>query len=144
MTLSRTTRDHEEIRKWAEARGAVPAEVKGTERGGEAGIIRFEFPKAPNHNDSKLEEISWEEFFEKFDSNNLEMVFQEKTADGQQSNFNKLVHPTDEEHSSRSGKSHTSSHADSSSHSKSSSHSTSESGESSRSKSESGKKHKAA
>src|SRR4051795_8930047 len=109
MALSKTTRDHDEIRRWAEARGAVPAEVKGTQRDGEAGIIRFEFPKAPNRNDSKLEEISWEEFFEKFDENNLEMVFQEKTADGQKSNFNKLVHPTDEEHSSRGSKSHSSS-----------------------------------
>lgn len=106
MTLSRTTRDHEEIRRWAEARGAVPAEVKGTERDGEAGIIRFEFPNAPNRNDSKLEEISWEDFFEKFDQNNLEMVFQEKTADGQQSNFNKLVHPTGDEHSYRAAKTH--------------------------------------
>lgn len=130
MTLSKTTRDHDEIRRWAEARGAVPAEVKGTERGGEAGIIRFEFPKAPNHNDSKLEEISWEEFFEKFDNNNLEMVYQEKTADGQKSNFNKLVHPTEEEHSSRSGKSHSSS--------------SSKSRSSSGSKRESGKKRKAA
>ncbi len=106
MTLSRTTRDHDEIRRWAEARGAVPAEVKGTERDGEDGIIRFEFPKAPNHNDSKLEEISWEEFFEKFAQNNLEMVHQEKTADGQRSNFNKLVHPSEEEHSSRASKTH--------------------------------------
>lgn len=96
--------------------------MKGTERGGEAGIIRFEFPKAPNHNDSKLEEISWEDFFEKFDQNNLELVYQEKTSEGQKSNFNKLVHPSDEEHSSRSSKSHGSSST----------------------KSESGKKHKAA
>jgi hypothetical protein len=122
MTLSRTTRDHDEIRRWAEARGAVPAEVKGTERGGEAGIIRFEFPKAPNRNDSKLEEISWEEFFEKFDKNDLELVYQEKTADGQKSNFNKLVHPSEDEHSSRSTKTHSSSG----------------------SKSQGGKKHKAA
>jgi hypothetical protein len=104
MALSKTTRDHEEIRRWAEARGAVPAEVKGTDRGGEAGIIRFEFPNAPNHNDSKLEEISWEDFFEKFDNNNLELVYQDKTADGERSNFNKLVHPSEEEHSSRSSK----------------------------------------
>jgi hypothetical protein len=104
MALSKTTRDHDEIRKWAEARGAVPAEVRGTEKGGEPGIIRFEFPDAPNHNDSKLEEISWDEFFEKFDENDLELVYQEKTADGQPSNFNKLVHPDSEEHSSRSSK----------------------------------------
>lgn len=101
MALSKTTQDHEEIRKWAEARGAVPAEVKGTERSGEPGILRFEFPKARNHNDSKLQEISWEEFFEKFDENDLELLYQEKTADGEQSNFNKLIHPESEEHSSR-------------------------------------------
>ena len=118
MTLSRTTRDHDEIRRWAEARGAVPAEVKGTERGGEAGIIRFEFPKAPNRNDSKLEEISWEDFFEKFDRNNLEMVYQEKTAEGERSNFNKLVHPNDEEHSSRASKTRGSSSAKAESHRK--------------------------
>lgn len=93
MTLSRTSRDHDEIRKWAEARGAVPAEVRGTEKGGEAGILRFEFPNARNHNDSKLEQISWDEFFQKFDERNLELVFQEKSADGERSNFNKLVCP---------------------------------------------------
>lgn len=107
MALSKTTRDHDEIRKWAEARGAVPAEVNGTERGDETGILRFEFPQARNHNDSKLQEISWEDFFEKFDQNNLELVYQEKTAEGERSNFNKLVHPDSEEHSSRAGsKSH--------------------------------------
>jgi hypothetical protein len=102
MTLSRTTRDHDEIRKWAESRGAVPAEVASTERGGEPGILRFEFPKAPNRNDSKLKEISWDDFFEKFDESDLELVYQEKTADGQKSNFNKLVHPSSDEHSSQS------------------------------------------
>jgi hypothetical protein len=101
MTLSKTTRDHDEIRKWAEARGAVPSEVVGTDTGKEPGILRFQFPDAPNRNDDKLEEISWDEFFEKFDENNLELVYQEKTADGQTSNFNKLIHPESEEHSSR-------------------------------------------
>lgn len=101
MALSKTTREHDEIRKWAEKRGAVPAEVKGTERSSEPGILRFEFPKARNHNDRKLEEISWEDFFEKFDENNLELLYQEKTAEGEQSNFNKLIHPESEEHSSR-------------------------------------------
>jgi hypothetical protein len=110
MTLSKTTRDHDEIRKWAESRGAVPAEVAGTEKGGEPGILRFEFPKAPHHNDSKLKEIEWDDFFEKFDENDLELVYQEKTADGQKSNFNKLVHPSSDEHSSKS-KSGSSSHS---------------------------------
>jgi len=118
MTLSRTTKDHDEIRKWAESRGAVPAEVAGTEKSGEPGILRFEFPKAPNHNDSKLKEIPWDDFFEKFDENDLELVYQEKTADGDKSNFNKLVHPSSEDHSSRS-KSHSGSSSQSARTSKS-------------------------
>jgi hypothetical protein len=101
MALSKTTQDHDEIRRWAEARGAVPAEVASTHKKDEPGILRFEFPNAPNRNDSKLSEISWDEFFEKFDESNLELVYQEKTADGEVSNFNKLVHPQEEEHSSR-------------------------------------------
>jgi hypothetical protein len=136
MTLSRTTNDHDEIRKWAESRDAVPAEVRGTERSGETGILRFEFKHAPNHNDSKLQEIPWDEFFEKFDENDLELVYQEKTADGAKSNFNKLVHPGSEEHSSRS-KSHGSS---SSSHSRKSSKSDGDSNESRSSSHSSGSK----
>lgn len=107
MALSKTTQDHEEIRKWAEARGAVPSEVAATENRNEPGILRFAFPHARNHNDDKLKEISWDDFFKKFDSSNLEMVYQEKTADGETSNFNKLVHPDHEEHSSRKSASHT-------------------------------------
>jgi hypothetical protein len=80
--------------------------VKGTERDNEPGILRFEFPDARNHNDSKLEEISWDEFFAKFDENDLELLYQEKTADGQVSNFNKLIHPESERHS----ESHSSTH----------------------------------
>lgn len=93
MALSKTTQDHEEIRSWAEARGAVPAEVSSTHRKDEPGVLRFCFPKAKDRNNESLKEISWDDFFEKFDSNNLELVYQEKTAAGQRSNFNKLVHP---------------------------------------------------
>ena len=99
MALSKTTQDHDEIRKWAESRGAKPCEVASTHKKGEPGILRFCFPDAPNKNDSSLREIAWEEFFEKFDESDLELVYQEKTADGQKSNFNKLVHPESEEHS---------------------------------------------
>ena len=93
MALSKTTQDHDEIQQWAEARGAVPAEVSSTEKNGQTGILRFEFPGAKNANDSALNEISWDEFFEKFDASGLSLVYQEKTAAGEKSNFNKLVYP---------------------------------------------------
>jgi hypothetical protein len=101
MALSKTTQDHDEIRRWAESRGAVPAEVKNTYNKGEPGILRFCFPDAVNRNDDNLEEIPWDDFFEKFDSSNLELIFQEKSGAGEKSNFNKLVHPDSEEHSGR-------------------------------------------
>ncbi len=88
---SHTTSDHEEIRKWAEERGGKPACVSGTGGKGDIGLLRIEFPKATNHNDDKLQEISWEDFFEKFDERGLALVYQDKTASGERSNFNKLV-----------------------------------------------------
>jgi hypothetical protein len=58
---------------------------------GGAGIIRIEFPDAPNAKDDALEEIGWDEFFEKFDEAKLALIYQEKTAKGERSNFNKLI-----------------------------------------------------
>lgn len=108
-STSKTTRNHDEIRRWAEARKAIPGEVAGTERDDEPGILRFEFPGARNRNDDSLREISWEDFFRKFDENNLELLYQEKTAEGQQSNFNKLIHPESEHSTHKSSHSETSS-----------------------------------
>ena len=89
QNTSKATTDHDEIRKWAEARNAKPACVKGTGGNGDAGIIRLDFPGYSG--EDKLQHISWEEFFEKFDDSNLALVYQEQTAAGQKSNFNKLV-----------------------------------------------------
>jgi ferritin-like metal-binding protein YciE len=85
------TTDHDEIRRWAEERGGKPACVQGTGGEGDIGMLRFEFPGKPNAKDEKLQPISWEDFFEKFDERELALVYQEKTARGQKSNFNKLV-----------------------------------------------------
>ena len=87
--LSHTTTDHEEIRRWAEARKAKPATVKGTGGKGDTGIIRLDFPGYSGAD--KLQEITWDEFFKKFDEAGLALVYQEETADGKKSNFNKLV-----------------------------------------------------
>jgi hypothetical protein len=82
--------DHDEIRKWAEERGAKPACVSRTGEG-EIGMIRLEFPGAPNADDTNLEEISWNDFFGKFDESNLALLVQDKLASGEQSNFNKII-----------------------------------------------------
>ena len=88
-TLSKTTHDHEEIRKWAEGRGAKPSCVRGTGGKDDIGMIRLDFPGYSG--EGKLEPISWDEWFEKFDDQQLALVYQETTAEGEKSNFNKLV-----------------------------------------------------
>ena len=93
MALSKTTQDHDEIRTWAEERGGKPAEVASTETKDGPGIIRLEFPGAAHANDSNLKEITWDDFFAKFDESGLALVYQEVTADGEKSNFNRLIHP---------------------------------------------------
>lgn len=81
--------DHDEIRRWAEEREASPACVRGTGGGEDVGMIRLDFPGYSGA--QSLEHIDWDEWFQKFDDNNLALLVQEKTARGQQSNFNKLV-----------------------------------------------------
>lgn len=88
--LTHRTTDHDEIRRWAEERDGHPAMVKRTGRGrGDVGIIRIDFPGYSGA--ESLKEISWDDFFEKFEESNLALVYQEKTGRGQRSNFNKLV-----------------------------------------------------
>lgn len=91
MPEAKITTDHDEIREWAEERGGRPAAVRKTHGKDDPGIIRIEFPNAPNAKDDALEEITWEEFFEKFDEAGLALLHQEKTASGKKSNFNKLI-----------------------------------------------------
>lgn len=91
MAEAKVMTEHEAIRKWAEERGGRPAAVKGTHRKGDTGIIRLIFPEAPNADEDSLEEISWEEFFEKLDRAGLALLCQETTAKGERSLFNKLV-----------------------------------------------------
>jgi hypothetical protein len=87
MSEAKTTTDHSKIRKWAEQRGGHPATVKGTASDGHAGILRLDFdPK-----DEGLKDVSWDEFFDKFDGEKLAFLYQDKTSDGKVSRFHKFV-----------------------------------------------------
>ncbi len=88
------TRNHDIIRRWAEARGAVPATVPGTEHDGHLGVLRFDFP---GFGGRELKHVSWEEWFRAFDERNLVFVYQETTKDGTQSNFFRFDSPYREE-----------------------------------------------
>jgi hypothetical protein len=84
---SRTRADREEIRRWAEERGGRPAGVKGTGGSGDPGVLRIMFDEG----EENLEEISWEQFFDAFEQNNLAFLYQERTSDGGVSRFHKFV-----------------------------------------------------
>ncbi|MEA2395788.1 MAG: hypothetical protein QOJ82_3679 [Solirubrobacteraceae bacterium] len=87
QTSSKTTTDHEEIRRWVEERGGRPATVKGTGGGDEPGVLRIDF----GDEDESLEPISWEEWFRKFDEEGLAFLYQDRLASGEESRFFKLV-----------------------------------------------------
>lgn len=91
---SLVTTSHEVIRKWADERGAVPATVPGTEHGGRAGVLRFDFP---GYGGEDLRQISWDDWFETFDQRGLNFLHQRETKDGGQSNFFRLENPSRED-----------------------------------------------
>lgn len=78
MAESKVTTDHAAIREWAEQRGGEPAIVKGTGDNNSQGLLRIAF----QDKEDNLEKVSWETFFKTFDDNNLAMVFQDETKDG--------------------------------------------------------------
>lgn len=88
MSQADTTTDHDAIRKWIEARQGRPSKVKGTESRDGDSLLRVDFREP----DEKLEEISWEEFFQTFEDRELAFLHQDKTADGKPSRFFKFVH----------------------------------------------------
>lgn len=83
---ARRTTDHDEIKRWAEARDGRPATVKGTEDDEDAGVLRISF-----RDDPSLEIIGWEDFFDKFEEAGLAFLYQERAKDGKTSRFFKLV-----------------------------------------------------
>lgn len=86
---TRTTTDHDEIRHWVEERDGTPASVRGTETGERAGVLRIDFPGGTGEDD--LEHITWDDWFAKFDDNELAFVYQEHKASGEDSTFFRLV-----------------------------------------------------
>ncbi|MDO8495419.1 MAG: hypothetical protein Q7S32_02745 [bacterium] len=85
-TKTKITTDHDEIRKWAEKRDGIPSKVKGVRGGGI--ILRIDFPGFSG--EDTLEEITWDEWFETFEEQDLAFLYQDK-IDNEPSHFNKLV-----------------------------------------------------
>jgi len=87
---SKQTTDHNEIRHWVEARGGKPATIPGTEKKNEeVGLLRIDMPGGATN--PPLEPISWPDFFDKFDKENLAFIYQDQKANGDPSYFCKFV-----------------------------------------------------
>ncbi|WP_330255424.1 hypothetical protein OG874_13230 [Nocardia sp. NBC_00565] len=81
------TRNHDVIRRWAEQRGARPATMPGSEYNGRLGVLRFDFP---GYGGAVLRAVGWDEWFATFDARRLSFRYQERSANGGPSNFNRL------------------------------------------------------
>ena len=89
MAASQQTTDHDEIRRWAEARDGSPARVRGTGDDNDPGVLRIDFPGGAG--DDELEHISWDEWVEKFEQQGRAAIIQEEKTSGEPSTFIKLV-----------------------------------------------------
>jgi hypothetical protein len=90
MSNAKVTTDHAKIRKWVESRHGVPVRVQNSAT--DVAALRIDFPERDEKDDeAESEELSWDEFFEKFDEKRLAFVYQDKTAAGLKSRFNKFV-----------------------------------------------------
>lgn len=90
VSESKTTTDHDEIRRWVEEHDGTPASVRGTASDGDdAGVLRIDFPGGAG--EDELEHLDWDEWFDKFDENGLAFLYQEQKASGEDSTFFKLV-----------------------------------------------------
>ena len=83
MSAAKATVDHDTIRRWVEQHGGCPAHVKGTGGKQDPGILRIDFTGFSGQ--ESLEKISWDEFFDSFDANELAFLYQDEGR------FNKLV-----------------------------------------------------
>jgi hypothetical protein len=86
---SKTTTDHDEIRRWVEAHDGRPAAVRDTGADGDPGVLRIDFPGGAGAD--TLETLDWDDWFRKFDESELAFLYQEHKASGEDSTFFKLV-----------------------------------------------------
>ena len=73
------TRDHGQIREWAERHEAVPAQVRRLKFDGEPAILTFVFGD-PDLTKPEVYAVTWEMFFAQFDLLKLSMAWDEEST----------------------------------------------------------------
>jgi len=76
MSSAKTTTNHDEIRNWVDKRGGYPAVVAATENHSRpGGLLRIDYDEPGGNDDTRLNRISWEEFFRIFDKNEIAFLY---------------------------------------------------------------------
>ncbi len=88
---SHTTTDHATIKQWVETRNGKPAAIRRTNNRSkdEAELLRINFP---GRSEDGFHEITWDEFFERFEENKLAFTYQDEKQSGEYSFVNSFVH----------------------------------------------------
>jgi hypothetical protein len=89
MSTTKVTTDHNEIREWVEGRGGSPGRVQSAETGENLQLLRITFPGVGG--DAPVQAVEWKEWFDIFESRELAFLYQDKTPDGHDSHYNKVV-----------------------------------------------------
>lgn len=86
---TKVTYDHKLIQDWVESRKGKPAKMKDEEIEEPVDELKVKFPNERTRN---ITLISWEEFFNEFDQEHLAFQFREKTPEGDESKFYKVIY----------------------------------------------------
>ena len=90
---TRTTTDHDEIREWVQARQGFPAAVRGTGNDDamnfDPGELRIDVSNGAG--EDGLIPLSWDDWFDKFDREQLAFVYQEGKTSGDDATYYELV-----------------------------------------------------
>ena len=85
MSEAKITTDHHTIKRWVEQRGGHPVRVEGTAVKGSSGVILLDYGEPTS---LKIEPISWDDFFDGFEENELAFLYPDDTDEVR---FAKLV-----------------------------------------------------
>ncbi|MHB1118082.1 MAG: hypothetical protein ACYCZ7_00935 [Minisyncoccota bacterium] len=77
--------DYDEIRGWIEERRGVPATLKETNENGEESTDMLHIAFGTLSPD--MEEMSWDEFFERFENENLALEYDDEAEGGETPSF---------------------------------------------------------
>lgn len=89
MADTHETTTHETIRLWIEDRAGKPATVTSTHQKDDVGVLRVWFPGQGSGDD--LDEISWDDFFAKFEEAKLKFLYEIHAEGNELSRFSKFI-----------------------------------------------------